>query len=217
MKIGMITIGQSPRDDVIAEIRDVLGRVEIVERGCLDGLTDEQIEGLKPEEREPFLVTVLRDGSSVQVSRERIVDLLQQCIKEVEDEDVTLIALLCTGDFYDLESKKLIIEPGKLIRGLVQGMLTNEKVGVVVPCREQTGQTKEKWSRLNPVVAVASPYEDPERMQEAAKKLRAENVDLTVLDCIGYTRQMKRKVKEITGKPVILARSLLARVSRELC
>ncbi len=217
MKIGMITIGQSPRDDVIAEIRDILGRVEIVERGCLDGLTDEQIEGLKPEEREPFLVTVLRDGSSVRVSREKIVDLLQQRIKELEDEDVTLMLLLCTGDFSDLKSKKLMIEPGKLIRGLVQGMLNTEKLGVVIPCREQVGQTEKKWGRLKPVVTVASPYGDSERIQEAAKKLRGENVDLTVLDCIGYTRQMKQKVKEITGKPVILARTLLARVSRELC
>lgn len=218
MKIGMITIGQSPRNDVIAEIRDILGRLEIVESGCLDKLTNDQIESMKPEEREPFLVTVLRDGSSVQVSREKTVKLLQQRIKEFENRDVTSIILLCTEDFSNLESKKLLIEPGKLIHGLVEGILTTEKkIGVIVPCSEQIGQTEKKWSHLNPVIAVASPYENPEKIQEAARELRAKNVDLTVLDCIGYTRQMKQKVKEITGKPVILARTLLAGASRELC
>ena len=218
MKIGMITIGQSPRNDVIAEIREILGQVEIVERGCLDGWTNEQIGSLKPEEREPFLVTLLRDGSSVQVSKEKTVQLLQKCIKELENEDVISIVLLCTGDFSDLESKKLLIAPGKLIRGLVEAMLTTEeKLGVIVPCSEQIGQTQKKWGHLNPVVEVASPYENSRKIQDAAKRLRAENVDLTVLDCIGYTRQMKQAVREITGKPVILARFLLARVLRELC
>lgn len=35
MKVGILTIGQSPRVDVIPEIRDVLGPdVEIVEKGA---------------------------------------------------------------------------------------------------------------------------------------------------------------------------------------
>ncbi len=218
MKIGMITVGQSPRNDVITEIRGILGPVEIVESGCLDELTEEQIESLKPKEGEPFLVTLLRDGSSVQVSKEKTTNLLQQRIKELENEDVTLIVLLCTGDFTNLKSRKLIIEPGRLIRKIVQGMLTEEKkLGVIIPSSEQIEQTKKKWGAVDPVVAVTSPYENPEQIQQAAKTLLTKNVDLTVLDCIGYTRQMKQKVKEITGKPVILSRTVIARVLRELC
>jgi protein AroM len=217
MKVGMVTIGQSPRNDVISEIRGILGRLEIVERGCLDELTKEQIERLRPKEREPFLITLLRDGRSVQVSREKAIGLLQQRITELEIKDVTLIVLLCTGDFPNFESKKLVIMPGKLIHKIVQGMLTKErKLGVIIPSSEQIEQTKEKWIDVNRVVAVASPYENPEKVAEAAKTLQARNVDLTVLDCIGYTRQMKQKVKEITGKPVILACTILARVLREL-
>ena len=36
MKIGMVTVGQSPRNDVISEVRGILGGLEIVEMGCLD-------------------------------------------------------------------------------------------------------------------------------------------------------------------------------------
>ena len=217
MKVGMVTVGQSPRNDVISEIRGILGELEIVERGCLDELTREQIESLKPKAGEPFLITLLRDGSPVQVSREKAISLLQQRIKELENEDVTLIVLLCTGDFPDFRSKKLIIKPGKLIHNIIQGMLTKEnKLGVIIPSSEQIKQTKKKWIDMNPVVAVASPYENPEEIEEAAKILQTENVDLTVVDCIGYTRQMKQKVKKITGKSVILPRTILARVSREM-
>jgi protein AroM len=45
MKVGTLTIGQSPRIDIIPEIRDVLGpSVEIVEKGALDGLNLEQVK-----------------------------------------------------------------------------------------------------------------------------------------------------------------------------
>lgn len=217
MKIGMVTIGQSPRDDVISEIRSILGRLQIVERGCLDELTKGQIEGLKPKEREPFLVTLLRDGSLVRVSKEKATSLLQQRIKELEAQDVSLIVLLCTGDFPDFRSKKLIIKPGKLIQKVVQGILTKErKLGVIIPSHGQIEQTKKKWIDVNPIVVVASPYKNSERVLDAAKTLREKNVDLTVLDCIGYTTQMKQKVEEIIAKPVILARTIVARVSREL-
>jgi protein AroM len=216
MKIGMITIGQSPRNDVVTDIKEILGPLEIIERGCLDELTKEQMERLKPKEREPFLVTLLRSGSSIQVSREKVTNLLQQRIQELE-RDVNLIVLLCTGDFTNLQSKKLIIEPGKLIRKLVRGILTEEKkLGIIIPSSAQVQQTKKKWGDVNLVVAVASPYENPEKLQEAARALQAKNVHLTVLDCIGYTRQMKQKVKEITGKPVVLSRTIVARVTREL-
>ena len=53
MKIGMITTGQSPRNDVVREIGEILDQAKIVQRGCLDDLTNEQRETLNPEETEP--------------------------------------------------------------------------------------------------------------------------------------------------------------------
>jgi protein AroM len=36
------------------------------------------------------------------------------------------------------------------------------------------------------------------------------------MHCMGYTLGMKQKVMEITGKPTVLARSLVARMLKEL-
>ena len=36
------------------------------------------------------------------------------------------------------------------------------------------------------------------------------------MDCIGYTQNMKERVAKGTGKPVVLARTIVARVVGEL-
>ncbi|MGQ9538937.1 MAG: AroM family protein [Candidatus Bathycorpusculaceae bacterium] len=42
MRIGLITIGQSPRTDVTSTIRKMLGiEMELIEKGALNGLTRE--------------------------------------------------------------------------------------------------------------------------------------------------------------------------------
>lgn len=43
MKIGALTIGQSPRNDLIPEIEAFFKGAEIIQLGALDGLSKEQI------------------------------------------------------------------------------------------------------------------------------------------------------------------------------
>jgi len=48
-KIGAVTIGQSPRVDIVPEFRAAAGlELEIVERGALDGLSPDEIRTLAP-------------------------------------------------------------------------------------------------------------------------------------------------------------------------
>ena len=48
-KVGLITVGQAPRSDVVPDMAAILGGdVEIVEAGALDGLSREQIAPLAP-------------------------------------------------------------------------------------------------------------------------------------------------------------------------
>ena len=51
-KIGAITVGQSPRVDLIPEIQPILGdSVEIIQAGALDGLSKEEISKFGPDSR----------------------------------------------------------------------------------------------------------------------------------------------------------------------
>ena len=54
-----------------------------------------------------------------------------------------------------------------------------------------------------------------EELEKAAEEIKNSEADLIVLDCIGYTQEMKKMFAEKTGKKVVLPRTLLARVVSE--
>jgi protein AroM len=80
-KIGVITIGQSPRIDIIPEMREILGAdVEILEAGALDGLTLEEVKKFYPKGGDYILCTRMSDGREVVVAKRFIVPRVQKCI-----------------------------------------------------------------------------------------------------------------------------------------
>ena len=67
IRIGAITVGQTPRWDITKDIMDTLGDgFEIIEAGVWDGVSKEEIEQkYGPEEGKDVLPTRLADGSTV--------------------------------------------------------------------------------------------------------------------------------------------------------
>jgi len=215
MKVGFITIGQSPRVDVVPEIKPYLGDVEIIECGALDALTLEEIEELAPKEGDYVLVSRLRDGTQARLSRERIVKRLQECVKKLEKE-VDVIGVLCTGEFPKIESKKLLVEPSLLLLKTVEALGVSN-LGVIVPDPDQIEMTKRKWSDIAGTIKVqsVSPYIGKEEdLIKAAQELK--DCNLIIMDCFGYNKHMKKTVYNIVKKPVILPRTLLAHLLRAL-
>lgn len=218
LKIGLITIGQSPRTDVTPILKDMLGaEVEFIEKGALDGLTKKEIEKLAPTARDYVLVTRLSDGTSVKVARKKIVPRIQKCIRELEDLGVDLNLLLCTGEFPSLKAKRPLIMPDKLISNIVQ-CVKGGKIGIVVPEKEQILQIKRRWESrgLSIVITNVNPYGESKAFEKAAKFLAKENVNLIVLDCIGYTPKVKELFRRLTGKPVILPQTMLGNILKDL-
>lgn len=216
-RLGLITIGQSPRIDAIPEVKEVLEGldVEIVECGALDELSREQIDELFPREGEHLFVTRLRDGTEVKVARERILPLLQECIDELEPR-VDVIAVFCTGELPGLRSSKPLIELSELLLRTVEALKVR-KLGVVIPDPRQVGMTEERWRRVVPDVKVLSlsPYTGSlEELERVSREMR--DRDVIVLDCVGFRKESKRVAASASGRPVILPRTLLARVLREL-
>ena len=69
MKIGAVTIGQSPRVDVTPDIMPIFGdEVELLQMGALDGLSKEDIAAMVPREGDYILVSRLNDGSFAKFS-----------------------------------------------------------------------------------------------------------------------------------------------------
>lgn len=214
--LGAVTIGQTPRQDVVPHLRTALGdRFEIIEAGALDGLSKDEIQA-RAERGGDLLVTRLRDGSEVQVREELVTPRLRDCVRKLESR-AELILLLCTGDFPSLESSRPLLYPGPLLRNTVRS-LAPSRLGVLTPAREQIEAQHQRWSGLagRIVVEPASPYGRPEELDAATESLLGAGVELAVMDCIGYTQPMKQRVRSRLERPVLLASTLLAKVASEL-
>ena len=223
MKIGAITVGQAPRVDVTADIMDLLGEdTELLERGGLDGLTRGEIEKFKPEEGDYILVSRLTDGSEVTFAERHIIGRLQEAIDGLEAEGVKLIMVFCTGEFpAELTSNVPMIFPNDLLHRIVPLLSGKSSIVAVSPSPLQIEQSNRKWSQYvdRCVTFGVSPYgpiSEVEKMADrVAKELEGMDADVIVLDCIGFTLEMKRIFAEKTGKIVVLPRTLLARVAAE--
>lgn len=65
-KLGLITVGQAPRDDVIIDLLPIFGpEIELIQAGALDGLSLQEISSFAPQDGDYVLVSRLKDGSSV--------------------------------------------------------------------------------------------------------------------------------------------------------
>jgi len=217
-RVGMVTIGQTPRNDVVPEIQVVLGPgIDIVQCGALDGVSREGVKEFAPASGDLVLVTRMRSGEEVTVGESKILPRVQQCVNNLAKQ-CDVLAMLCTGQFPQLVSNKMIVMPDSLLDGVVNGIHGVLTIGVLIPSAEQKAQALKRWKRPSraAVVESASPYSLQDEVTPATQKLVASKPDLIVLDCMGYTFRTREAVRKIAGKPVILPRSVLARSIMEL-
>ncbi len=216
----MVTIGQSPRVDIIPEMEKILGpEVEIVQSGALDGMTLEEVRKFYPRKGDSILCTRMSDGTEVVVGRRWIVPRVQACINLLAEKGSDVIVFLCTGLFPPFTSKKPFIESQKILDHFILALDgEKEKIGLLIPLPDQIKQARRKYGRLKGkvIIEAASPYAAEDRVSAAAEALKKADPHVIVMHCMGYTQGMKRKVMEITRRPTVLARSLVARVVKEL-
>jgi protein AroM len=220
--VGIATIGQSPRADVVPEIQEMAGiEAEFLECGALDGLGLPEIEKLAPEKSDYMLVTRLSDGSHVRLARDKIIEKMQRSIDSLVEQGADLVIVLCVGEWPKFKSKKLVVTPSEPLCGFALGLLgRGDKLGLSVPAEEQIDDFRSKYSKdgVAVVALAASPY-GPTTMDEsirAAEILKERDVDLVVMDCPGYTLEVKHAVQGITQKPVITVRTAIAAMITQL-
>lgn len=218
VRVGLVTIGQSPRVDVTGDLLKLLpSGVEVLEAGALDELKPEDIEKLKPMSGETVYVTRLRSGVEVKISRERVIPLVGKCISKIEGS-VDVIGILCSGEFPDYPSSKPIIYPERVLKGLASSIVYGGRVGILIPAVEQVDYARVKWGGLFRDLHVypISPYTSSlSDFRGLGGRLRGDGVKLAIMDCIGYTLE-QRDVLRGFGIMVLTARTALARAICEL-
>lgn len=209
MKIGLVTIGQSPRPDLLAPFQSRVGATNELElTGALDGLCLSQIEELMPALGEETLVTRIGEYQTVIIARERIVKFMQARVDGHQESGCDLVVVLCTGSFPELTASIPIIFPDQVLLHFVSGISLQGRLGIVAPAAEQEAMMRDKWKTYDSIdIAFLDPYGTGEILQP---ELDLESCDLIVLDCMGFTSQTKASLQQYTGKPIVVAQNVLA-------
>ncbi len=209
-RVGLISMGQFSMAGIEEDIAAILEpECEIVGVGILDGFTPDSIrEQFWPKSDESFIVSTIKQDRVVKLAVKHAVKLINEKIEYLEKSGIDCNLLMCTGVFPGLEHDHFLIEPQKVIRAALQ-VLSVRKVGIVVPEQEQIDDSFEQYQEFNPIVVAASPYGDLEEIEKACASF-PEDRDLILLDCMGFTQKIKNTVAEITGKQVMLPRTLAA-------
>ena len=216
-----LTIGQSPRSDIMPLLTEFLPGEQTDHVGLLAGLSEAEIATrYAPDAQDGVLVSRLQNGAQVRLATAKVEQGLQAKIAALEAEGYDTILLLCTGEFGALTAKSaLLLEPDRIIPPLVSAIVQEHQVGIVVPVEEQIQQQANKWRNLKrrPCFAVASPYiPDNEKLTDAALSLQEQGADVVVLDCVGYNQTHRDFLQKLLGIPVLLSNVLVAKLAAEL-
>ncbi len=219
MKVGFVTIGQSPRTDIVSDIAPLLPGIDIVESGALDSVDHADLARLAPDGQpgDIPLTSRLRDGTPVTLSKAKIYPLMQAAVDAVVAQGAAAVVVLCTGEFRHLHASVLTLFPERLLTHFVQAALPEKaRLGVLAPLADQVSAMQARWRAIcsETWVISLSPYAGFDQGIETVRDLAG--CALIVLDCLGYSQQHKAAVHERTGAPVVLARTVVARTVQEL-
>lgn len=217
--IGVLYIGQAPRPELVAELQTVMGdKFQVIEAGALDGLTLDEVMLLAPEPGDEVLVTKMTDGTVIRVAEKHVTAMMQGRIDYLLAKGAQVITIICTGVFPPFKCEKVLVEPDEVLYHFVSIVGKKTRLGIMLPDARQLSHGESRWSHISlDVKAVkADPFGDKSEIKNAAVNLVEWGADMVIMDCMGYTLDMKKTVANITHGPVILARSTVAKVMSEL-
>jgi protein AroM len=210
-RIAFVTIGQSPRDDVMPDIvSECRTSFTATEVGVLDGLDEIAIAACAPRPGDPILVSRLRNGRGVVLGKPAVEQRLRMILASLDTQGFDLIVLLCTGTFGHFDLRTRFLEPQLVVDNFMPGLAYGAKaLGALLP---EPGQAEDfpDLPGVATVTASASPYAtDPfPALREAGTRLA--DADMIMMHCIGYTEAMRQAVMQAAGRPVLLSRRLVA-------
>jgi protein AroM len=217
--LGIAVIGQAPRDDIAAIFAAALPPdTRIMVRGCLDGLSDAEVDALPPRDGDDTLYTRLRGERDVKISKAAVIERAPATLQALRDGSADALLFACTGAFPPMPGDAGVVFPSRILAGLAAGLLPKGRLGLLVPAPEQIAKLSRKWQRPGVEIAAETliPSASPEEAEDAARRLAHHKPDLVAMDCMSYTPQTRAVLRRVVNAPTLLAVTATARVLQEL-
>jgi protein AroM len=216
LRLAFVTIGQSPRDDIVPEmLADIGGDVEAHQFGALDELPENEIRALVPGPGETSFATRLRDGREITISKERVEIRLEELLERVDQQGFDAVVLLCTGTHVKPLSRTLMIESQRVVDSMVESLAaSSQRLGVILPLERQVEEFPKRhvFSRKAKLIA-ASPYAGDNIAEKAAALAEC---DLVIMHCMGYSEAMRAAARQAISAPVLLSRRIVSGAVRQI-
>ena len=174
----------------------------------------EEVQSLSRPEGDYLLTSRMRDGAEVHVARSHILLNLQKCISHLEYLGAELILMFCTGELGSFCSSIPLLEPGALLRQTVPLACSSRHIITLTPSPAQADQSERRWRSWLPEFTFTSlpvsPYAVPPDFSEAIKTIsRSSDTGLVIMDCLGFSMQMKKELEKQCTKKILLPREVL--------
>ncbi|MFT2092198.1 AroM family protein [Paraglaciecola sp. 2405UD69-4] len=216
--LGILTLGQAPREDIVPTFQAILGgNTNYVQAGALDGLSLTQIAELKTNNAREGIETRLLGGDSVLVQKQQLIDKLKLKATQLATRcDISF--LLCSGRFPELkQSHPFLLQPIDYLKPIVKSAATGRCLCIIGP-ESDMEMAPSQWRECagEVVTAAASPYDHFELLAGAAKRAKAIGADIIFMDDMGFTETQRQLVRTVSGVSTINATSLFARIIEEI-
>jgi protein AroM len=204
IKIGFLSIGQSPRRDLVVPLAALLPAVVPLEAGALDGLAPGEVPAAGPDTRFP-LTTRLRSGAVVEVDEAALLPHMTHALDHLEEMGVVATLLLCAGTFSGLRGRRPLLIPFVIARAHLRQM-GYRRLLVVCPISGQVEPMTDRWHQAGfACTPYVAPSIDPVAAPDLAADLAAAAVghDCLLLDYIGHPPTHVAALQAALDRPVI--------------
>ena len=215
MRLGIVTLGQSPRPDIQADLAPTLCDMEIVQFGVLDDCSNGHLATFAPREG-PFVLTQLRNGGPIKVGVPEVSQHLQNLVGHLEG-DLQALLIFCARPLA-VSSKRPVLRPSALLGSYLPSVMQRGHLTVIRGSPELLPEGQAYWSARLPACRIsmltASPFsvDWEEEWNELVENLHSLAPQAVLLDGLGYTRPMQQYLKKRWNGPILLPRALLGQV-----
>jgi len=215
--IGLVVLGHNPRPDDESVYDSIAPGVPRLMAGGLDDFSPEEARGFHDQTGDSPLVCLLSDNTTVEIPLPVLFPYLKKKVEQLAASGATSAVVLCSGGFPEFDCSIPVILPGKIVPAVVAGLYPGKTVGLIVPNTAQLNAAQAHWKSMgvDTVATVISPYQD-QGFEIAGELFSSLGMELVAIDCMGFTEEHRDRLKKLCCCPVLLPKTLVARVALEM-
>ena len=141
----------------------------------------------------------------------------RRLVTEAAADGARLVVVACAGAFPAFPCAAPLLVPGRVVPATVRAIAASGQIGIVTPNAAQAPFAEAKWRAdgFDVVVTHAAPSQADE-LADAAGRMRAADVTLVVLDCMGHDEASRAAFAAASGRPTVAVQPLIAGLAAAL-